>query len=171
MTTETTTGTGQGTAETAAPGTEVQTQEQQMVSAADVERIVKDRLAQQAKNKFGDYEALKAQAGQSATLDQRLATLEGDLTTSRAEALRARVAADYGISTKAGPNGEPSDADLFLTGSDADSLKAQAERLAGREADRQTKGNRAAKEGTTTTTGNATSDVKQFARQLFGRTD
>lgn len=52
--------------------------------------------------------------------------------TARTEALRYRLAAAHGIDTKPGPNGEPSDADTFLTGSDETSMTAQAERFAAR---------------------------------------
>ena len=48
------------------------------------------------------------------------------------EALRYRVAAKHGISTKPGENGEPSDADLFLTSSDPDVVEKQAVALAAR---------------------------------------
>ena len=146
-------------------------QQGQAFSQADVERIVKDRLAQQAKNKFGDYAELRNRAETAQTLEERLASLETELTTTRTQALKTSIAAKYGISTEPGENGAASDADLFLTGSDADSLTAQAERLASRVADRKKQGNVAPKEGATTSTGNTNSDVKQFARQLFGRTD
>jgi len=138
-------------------------------SQADVERIVRERLAQQAKNKFGDYDDLKSKAGETLTLEQRLAEMEKEAAATKAEALRARVAAEFGISVKKGPKGEPSDADLFLTGSDESTLTAQAERLAGREADRKKQGNFAPKEGTTTTTGGDDEDLRGFARKLFNK--
>lgn len=49
-----------------------------------------------------------------------------------AEALRYRIAAKHGISTKPGDNGQPSDADLFLTGADEATVEAQAAALAAR---------------------------------------
>lgn len=52
--------------------------------------------------------------------------------TARTEALRYRLAAAHGIDTKPGPNGEPSDADTFLTGADEASMTVQAERYAAR---------------------------------------
>jgi len=138
-------------------------------SQAEVERIVKDRLAQQAKNKFGDYDDLKSKAGDALTLEQRIAEMETRTATAEAAALRASVAAEFGISTKKGPKGEPSDADLFLTGADRDILTAQAQRLAGREEDRKKQGNFAPKEGTTTTTGKDDEDLRGFARKLFNK--
>lgn len=132
-------------------------QQGQTFTQADVDRIVKDRLTQQAKNKFGDYTELKTRAESAQTLEQRLASLETELTTTRTQALKTSIAAKYGISTEPGENGAPSDAELFLTGSDADSLTAQAERLAARVADRKKNGNVAPKEGSTASSGNARS--------------
>lgn len=117
---------------------------------ADVDRIVQDRLAQQAKNKFGDYEALKTEAGKSKTLEERVAEMESRASKAEQDALRATVAAAHGISTKKGANGEPSDADLFLTGTDEATLTAQAERLAGRAAEQKKHGNFAPNEGKST---------------------
>lgn len=53
-------------------------------------------------------------------------------TKATIEALRYRVAAKHGISTKPGDNGEPSDADLFLTSSDPEIVEKQAVALAAR---------------------------------------
>jgi hypothetical protein len=38
-------------------------EQEQAFTQADVDRIVRERLAQQAKNKFGDYDDLKSKAG------------------------------------------------------------------------------------------------------------
>ena len=148
-----------------------QKQQEQTFTGADVERIVRDRLAQQAKNKFGDYDELKTKAEGAKTLEERFGALESELATSRAQALRTRIAADFGISTKPAKEGEPSDADLFLTGSDEATLTAQAQRLAGREADRKKQGNVAPKEGETKTSGGTDTDLRDFAKGLFGNTD
>lgn len=152
---------------------EQQAAEQQAAGAAftqaDVDRIVRERLAQQAKNKFGDYDDLKTKAGNALTLEQRVAEMEGRTATAEAAALRASVAAEFGVSTKKGPKGEPSDADLFLTGTDESTLTAQAQRLAGREEDRKKQGNFAPKEGTIQNVGGADQDMREFARGLFKR--
>lgn len=153
------------------PEAKQQVQQEQSLTQADVERIVKDRLAQQAKNKFGDYDELKAKAGQSATLEERLGALEGELTSTKASAMRTSIAAEFGISTKKGAKGEASDAELFLTGSDESTLTAQAQRLVGREADRKKQGNVAPKEGATKTTGTDDTEMREFSRSLFGRAD
>lgn len=150
---------------------EGQQQQGQSFTADDVARIVRERLQQQAKNKFGDYDELKAKAGQAQTLEERLGTVESELTATKASALRTRIAAEFGISTKKGPKGEPSDADLFLTGTDESTLTAQAQRLAGREADRKKQGNVAPKEGDTKNSGKDDSQLRDFAKQLFGNAD
>lgn len=48
------------------------------------------------------------------------------------EALRYRLAAAHGISAEPGPNGEPSDAETFLTAADEAGMTMQAQRLAAR---------------------------------------
>jgi hypothetical protein len=143
--------------------------EGQTFTQADVNRIVKERAERIAKQLYPDYDDLKAKAGESRTLEQRIAEMESRTQKAEAEALRARVAAEFGISTKKGPKGEPSDADLFLTGADVDTLTAQAERLAVREVDRKKQGNFAPKEGTNTTIGGDDEDLRGFARKLFNK--
>ena len=152
-------------------GEQNQEQKPQTFTQADVDKIVRDRLAQQAKNKFGDYDDLKSQVEGAKTLEQQFSDMKNELAATKTQALRARIAADHGISTKKGPNGEPSDADLFLTGSDEATLEAQAKRLAERDADRKKQGNRAPKEGTTTNQGSADSDAREFVSSLFGGSD
>lgn len=168
-TTETTSTEQAPAAEASAQANTEQTNQGQSFTQADVERIVKERLAQQAKNKFGDYDDLKSKAGNAQTLEQRVAEMEAEAATAKAEALRSRVAAEFGISTKKGPKGEPSDADLFLTGADESTLTAQAQRLAAREEDRKKQGNFAPKEGTSTSTGKDDEDLRGFARKLFNK--
>lgn len=146
-------------------------QQGQTFTQAEVNQIVQDRLKQQAQNKFGDYDELKAKAAGAQTLEERFGALETELTKTKTEALRSRIAAEFGISTKPAKAGEPSDADLFLTGSDEASLTAQAQRLAGREADRKKQGNVAPKEGETTTTGGPDATLREFAKGLFGNPD
>jgi len=139
---------------------------EQAFTQADVDRIVKERV-QRERAKYADYDDLKVKAGEKATLEERVAEIEARAVKAETEALRARVAAEFGISTKAGPNGEPSDADLFLTGTDAESLTAQAKRLADRESERKKNGNHAPREGNNPQSGD--DPVRNFARGLFDR--
>lgn len=134
-------------------------------SQADVDRIVSDRLAREreaTRTKYADYEALKTKAGQTATVEDRLAALGTELETTKREAMRRRVQAAHGISEE--------DADLFLTGTDVETLTAQAKRLAGREADRKKAGNRAPLQGRTPTP-SAGDPMREFTRGVFKRDD
>lgn len=126
---------------------------------AELDQMINDRLAQQAKNKFGDYAELKAKADGAKSVEQKLAELESKHAEAEARALRSDIATKHGISAE--------DRDLFLTGSDADALEAQAARLAERTADQKKNGNVARKEGTTTTTPDKDKDMREFTRTLF----
>jgi len=130
---------------------------------ADVDKIVKERLTQQARNKYGDYEDLKAKAEGAKTLEDQMADLAAKYGAAEARALRSDIAARHGISAE--------DRDLFLTGSDEATLEAQAKRLAERDAERKAKGNVAPKEGAVKNTGSADSDARDFTAKLFGRDD
>lgn len=162
---ETTTTTG---AETQAESGE---QETQTFTQADVDKIVKTRAERLAKQLYPDYDDLKAKAEGATTVEQKLAALETKHAEAEARVRRSEIAAAHGISTKKGPNGEPSDADLFLTGSDEATLTAQAERLAQRVVDQKKNGNVARKEGETKTTGKDDTVMREFARTLFDRAD
>jgi hypothetical protein len=137
-------------------------QQGQVITQADVDRIVKDRVAR-VQAKYADYEDLKAKAEGAKTVEEKLAELEGKYSAAEARAIRSDIAARHGISAE--------DRDLFLTGTDEATLEAQAKRLADREADRKKNGNTAPKEGTTKTTGTTDREMREFARDLFGRAD
>jgi hypothetical protein len=143
-------------------GAEVEGREQQTITQSDVDRIVRERVARE-RAKYADYDELKAKADGAKTVEQKLADLEGKYSAAEARAIRSDIAAKHGISAE--------DRDLFLTGTDEATLTAQAERLAARDADRKKNGNVAPKEGTTTTTGGPSKDMREFTRNLFGQTD
>lgn len=65
-----------------------------------------------------------AQKSEAEKAAERIKQLESEAQSARTEALRFKVASKYGVSDE--------DADLFLTGSDEDTLTRQAERLAAR---------------------------------------
>lgn len=132
------------------------------LTQADVDRIVKDRIAR-VEAKYSDYADLKAKAEGAKTVEQQLADLATKHAAAEARALRSDVAAKHGISSE--------DRDLFLTGSDEATLEAQAKRLAERDAEQKKAGNRAPREGRITTTGDAEKDMREGVRSLFGRTD
>lgn len=100
-------------------------------------------------------EAQKTEAQKAA---DRLAEAEKAAEDAKREALKFKVAAKFQISDD--------DADLFLTGSDEETLTKQAERLAGREAERKQNGNVSPREGNNPKPGEGSSEA-QFARSLF----
>lgn len=131
--------------------------QEQTLTQADVDRIVKDRVAR-VQAKFADYDDLKARAGEKATADERIAELEKKYADAESARLRSDVAAQYGISAE--------DRDLFLTGTDSDTLTAQAKRLTERESDRKKQGNVARNEGKSTLP--KIDEERQTVRELFG---
>lgn len=122
-----------------------------------------------ARAKPSDYDELKAKAEQFDALEaankseiekanDKAAQAQRDAEAAQAEALRWRVAAKHGISDE--------DTELFLTGTDEDTLTKQAERLTARDSDRKKQGNYVPNEGTTT--GSPSEDeVATFTRELF----
>ncbi|QMU97837.1 hypothetical protein FVO59_11945 [Microbacterium esteraromaticum] len=125
---------------------------------AEVNRIVQERV-QRVETKYADYNDLKKAADGAKTVEQKLADLESKHAEAEARALRSDIATKHGISAE--------DRDLFLTGSDEAALEAQAKRLAERLADQKKNGNRAPKEGGTTTTDDGKKDIRSFAKNLF----
>jgi hypothetical protein len=130
---------------------QAQTQEPTFTQA-DVDRIVKERI-KRAEAKFAE-----ASASESRTLEQRLAEVEARAVRAETERLRSDIAAKFGVA--------PEDRDLFLTGTDEDTLTAQAKRLAERESERKKHGNVAPREGATTNSGES-DGLRDFAKTLF----
>lgn len=138
---------------------------QEDVDAA-VEKIAAKIRADERKKvaaRFADYDDLKVKAEGAKSVEQQLA----DLKTQNAKILRdnlaARIAARHGIA--------PEDVDLFLTGSDEDTLTAQAKRLAERDLAVKKSGPVVPNEGTASRNNNsADSAQRDFARRLFGTT-
>ena len=135
-------------------------QQPQTFTQADVDRIVKERV-QRERAKYADYDDLKAKAGAATTAEERIAALEGEVKASKLEALKRRVQAAHGISDD--------DADLFLTGSDEESLTAQAKRLAERDAERKRKSNVVPREGTNPPPTSGDDAMRETVRALFRR--
>lgn len=143
--------------------------QEQSFTQAELDKIVKERVARE-RAKYADYNDLKVKAGQAKTLEERIADLERTGSESVQRALRAEIAGEFGISTKRGSKGEPSDADLFLTGADEESMRKQAERLAGRESERKKQGNHVPNEGKQTRQ-DGSDEMREFTRGLFESSD
>ena len=110
--------------------------------------------------KYADYDDLKAKAEGAKTAEERMAELEREIAVTKHEALKRRVQAAHQISDE--------DADLFLTGTDEESLTAQAKRLADRESERRKNNNRVPNEGKTPPKAGA-DEMREFTRNLFAR--
>lgn len=134
---------------------------------ADIDKAVRERLARE-KAKYADYDELKTKAEGAKTLEQQFAELKSELASTKTDEVRARIAAEYGISTKKGADDAPSDADLFLTGIDEDTMRTQAARLGSREADRKKHGNVAPREGAATNSGSTDAETASFLSRLTG---
>ncbi len=169
-------GGGSGEGAGGAGGEQAPTFTQADVDAA-VEKIAAKIRAEERRKvseKFADYEDLKAKAAGAKTLEDRIAELEANGTQAAQRALRAEIASEFGISTKreTGKDGSklPSDADLFLTATDEDGLRKQAERLAGRDAAWKKNGNHSPREGNPPNkSGEGDGEMREFARDLFAR--
>jgi len=104
--------------------------------------------------------ASKSEAERSA---DRIAELESELECERARSLRSRIQAKFGIGDD--------DADLFLVGSDEETLTRQAERLADRESESKKKGNHVPSEGRVPGNSNSSTadQFAEFAGNFFTR--
>jgi hypothetical protein len=140
-----------------------------ITSQDDLNRIIGERV-KRATSKYADYKDLQGKAARLAEIEganqteaekaaARIAELETQLGSVQRESLRLKIAAEHGIT-------EADDIDLFLTGTDEETLTRQAKRLADRNADRKKQGNHVAREGTTPSNGK-TGDLRDFARGLF----
>jgi hypothetical protein len=109
-----------------------------ITSQDDLNKIIDDRLKRE-RSKYADYRDLKAKAAKLDEFEQanqteaeksakRIADLEAELGTTRRDSLRLKIASAHGIT-------DADDIELFLTGTDEESLTRQAERLAARSVD------------------------------------
>lgn len=137
-----------------------------ITSQDELNRIIGERVR---RAKPADYDDLKAKAGrldqieqanksEAEKLTEARAAAERERDDARAEALRLRIATKNGISDE--------DADLFLTGKDEETLTRQAQRLAGRDADRKKQGNYMPREGVNPTA--TPGEGLEMVRSLFG---
>ena len=145
----------------AGKGEQQEQQQSKTFTQADLDEIAKKVRAEErrkAAEKYADYDELRTKAGQSATVEDRLAAAEQRAQAAEARALRNDIATRFSISAE--------DRDLFLTGTDEDTLTAQAQRLADRESERKKNSNVVPREGNNPRA--STSNVREFTRGLFG---
>lgn len=141
-----------------------------ITSQEDLNKVLEDRLKRE-RAKFADYKDVKAKAAefdkaQAANQSEaektsaRITELEKALTATRTESTRLRIATAHGIT-------DADDIELFLTGTDEETLNRQAKRLEAREADRKKTGNHVPREGNNPTPGG--DDERGFVKELFDR--
>lgn len=142
-----------------------------ITSQDDLNRLISDRVARE-RSKYSDYKDIKAKAAKLDEIEaaskseteraaERASAAEAERDVARAESLRLRIATKNGISD--------TDADLFLTGTDEDTLNKQAARLAQHASDRKKNGNVVPNEGASTTS--KPDQMREFTRSLFGTGD
>lgn len=132
---------------------------EQAFTQADIDRIVGERV-KRVEAKYADYKDLKAKAEGAKTAEDRIAELEQQYKAAETARLRSDIAAAHGITAE--------DRDLFLTGTDEDTLTKQAERLAAHVTERKKHGNRAPLQGRTPSKPAGDDEERAAARSLFG---
>lgn len=100
-------------------------------------------------------ESQKSEAQKTA---DRIKQLETEAESARRDALRFKVASEFGIASER--------AELLLTGSDEETMRRQAEALKGESDERKKQGNRVPSEGNPSTAAEKNTSV--FARELLG---
>lgn len=151
-------------AEPTEPSTEEPAEPQTPAPAETVE-FWKEKAREQEKRAKANASAAKrlteieeAQKTEAEKAADRLRQLEEERDEAVRNALRFKVASKHGISDE--------DVDLFLTGTDEETLTKQAQRLTQHASDRKKNGNVVPKEGASTST--APNDERAFVRDLFG---
>jgi hypothetical protein len=134
----------------------------QTFTQADVDRIVADRLKREreaTKAKYGDYDDLKARAGQATTLEERVADIERQARENETRALRAEIANAKGLT--------PTQAKR-LVGGTREELEADADELLADIGAQKNRNNVSPREGTHQQS-QEPDELRAYARTLFGR--
>lgn len=129
----------------------------QTFTQADVDRIVRERVKRE-REKFADYDDLKAKAGSATTLEERVAEIERTAKASEERALRAEVANAKGLTATQAKR---------LVGSTREELEADATELLADIGAQKKNNNVSPREGNQP---KASDDpMRDFARGLFAR--
>lgn len=160
------TDTNMDTADPAASQEDQQEPEAKTFDAEYVDKLRKENAkyrteakanAEAAKRLAELEESQKSEAEKQA---ERIAELEKQIEGATVQAVRARMAAKYQI--------DPEDADLFLTGTDEETVEAQAKRLSERVSASKNNPPPVSKEGAVTNAVGS-DDEREFLRHLTGR--
>ncbi|RYE42576.1 MAG: hypothetical protein EOP24_32065 [Hyphomicrobiales bacterium] len=147
------------TTETPTPETTETTEpEATTFTQADVDRIVRERVKRE-RDKYADYDDLKAKAGEATTLEQRVADIERKANDSEARAIRAEIANAKGLTATQAKR---------LVGTTREELEADADELLTDIGAQKQNGNRAPREGQTPPP-SGDDEVREFTRGLFKR--
>lgn len=140
-----------------------------ITSQDDLNKVISERVARE-RAKYADYKDVKAKAAELDQIKQanrteaekaaaKVAELEAELNNTRRDSLRLKIASAHGIT-------DADDIELFLTGTDEETLAKQAKRLSDREADRNKNGNHVPREGNQSSAGD--DPGLETVRSLFG---
>jgi hypothetical protein len=143
-----------------------------ITSQDDLNRVIADRV-QRERNKFADYNDLKAKAGKFDEIDQanKSEIEKANDRAAKAEAEAAKVPGLVAAQLREhlvklhGITGE--DAELFLTATDPELLLKQVDRLVDRGSQRK-KSNHVPREGSNPASSGG-DDMRSFTNELFGR--
>lgn len=144
--------------ETTTPEITETPQPESTFTQADVDRIVRERVKRE-RDKYADYEDLKAKAGTATTLEERVAEIEKRASDNEARAMRAEIANAKGLT--------PTQAKR-LVGTTREELEADADELLTDIGAQKQNGNRAPREGQTPSP-SGDDEVREFTRGLFKR--
>jgi hypothetical protein len=128
---------------------------------AAVEKIAAKIRAEERRKvmeKFSDYDDLKTKAGESTTLEQRVAGLEAAATAAEQRALRAEIANAKGLTSTQAKR---------LVGETREELEADADELLADIGAAKKQGNHVPREGNNPSS-SADDPERSFARELFG---
>lgn len=128
---------------------------------AEVDKIAAKIRAEERRKvaeKYADYDDLKKKAGQSTTLEERVAQIERQAKDSEARALRAEVANAKGLTATQAKR---------LVGETREELEADADELLADIGAQKKQGNHVPREGKPSTPPKD-GDDRDFVRQLFG---
>lgn len=139
-------------------GGEGQQEQPQTFTQAEVDRIVRERV-QRERAKYADYDDLKAKAGQSTSLEERVAGLEAAARDAESRALRAEVANAKGLTPMQAKR---------LMGSTREELEADADELLKDLSAAAKGGNHVPREGKTPPPASGDA-MRDFTRNLFAR--
>ena len=158
------------TAEATATETEATEQQaEQQQKPSETVDFWKQKAREQEKRAKENADAAKrlaeieeSQKSETQKTADRIKQLETEAQSARRDALRFKVASEFGIASER--------AELLLTGSDEETMRRQAEALKGESDERKKTGNRVPREGRTSST-SGDDEIREFARGLFKRTE